>query len=89
LDETLSGNFEKLPVQFIYLLITIIVLLCFELGRKIISANYKKNIIDSLRSNVLKGLLSKRLEEFQVLNNQKYVSLFTDKAAVVNPLYSK
>lgn len=78
LDLTLSGDYSALPVQFLNLFIAIVILLVFELGRKLTAANYKKNLLNAFRLGILKGLLSKRLEDFQLLNNQKYISLFNN-----------
>ncbi len=78
LDTTLAGEYGDIAIQFVYLFSAIITLLVFEMCRKLLTANYKKHVLDSLRYNVLSGLLSKPLEDFQLLNNQKYLSLFNN-----------
>jgi len=87
LDSTLGGEYDKIAIQFVYLFLAIIVLLLFELGRKIFTANYRKHLLDSLRNNVLKGILSKPLEEFQLMNNQKYISLFNNDLKEITENY--
>ncbi|HPJ88331.1 MAG TPA: ABC transporter ATP-binding protein [Thermotogota bacterium] len=87
LDLTLAGSYGELPVQFVLLSVAIVVLLVCELCRKMMAARYKKGILDGLRSAVLKGMLSKKLENFQLLNNQKYISLFNNDLREITEAY--
>ncbi|WP_427340352.1 ABC transporter ATP-binding protein [Caloranaerobacter sp. DY30410] len=87
IDESISLNIKSISQNIVFLLVVTVALLLSEFFRRLIEANYRKNIVKNLRNSVLAGILRMNYKDYSKTSTGEYMSMINNDIELVTNDY--